>query len=222
MYPQFTSFHPYGYPSRLSQATLVESTTPIPPKPLSPFTNSGQTPFLHWRNYDIIGLDRNTALGFFNMLDRDIHVALTKRRSILSPTRPYQTVELRMDIIPYNETEADLYDYETAFFLRCGKAKEWSTCECKVLHEVVKRCLPRGCTTSSAPPKLGADINTDSLILIRSNSPLSGSQVDALFDAVQGAARDVGGSMCPVRDQQGQAVDPTKSKWSRFRKKMHI
>ncbi|WWD01583.1 hypothetical protein V866_008528 [Kwoniella sp. B9012] len=75
---------------------------------------------------------------------------------------------------------------------------------------------------SSAPAKLGVDINTDSLILIRSNSPLSGSQVDALFDAVQGAARDVGGAMCPVRDQQGQAVDPAESKWSRFRKKMHV
>ncbi|WWD01582.1 hypothetical protein V866_008527 [Kwoniella sp. B9012] len=148
MYPQFTSFDPYGYLSRPSQATLVEPSTPNLPKPFQQFTNSGQTPFLHWRNYDIIGLDRNTASVFFNTLDRDIHVAMTRRRFLLSSPQQYQTIELRMDIIPYNETEADLYDYETAFFLRCGKAKEWSSWERKVLHEVVEGCLPRGCTCS--------------------------------------------------------------------------
>ncbi|WVW83292.1 hypothetical protein I302_105311 [Kwoniella bestiolae CBS 10118] len=74
----------------------------------------------------------------------------------------------------------------------------------------------------SAPSKLGADANTDSLVLIRSNTPLSGGQVDDLFDSVQAAARDLGGSMCPVRDQHGQAVDPSQSKWSRFKRKMHI
>ncbi|WWC61286.1 uncharacterized protein I303_103867 [Kwoniella dejecticola CBS 10117] len=162
--------------------------------------------------------------------------------------RPYQVVELRMDIVPYDEDEADLYDHETAFFLRCGKAKEWDKWESGTLHRIQfvlylikankeaeflrafekhsKQGNPRMIVTfhpaSSAPAKLGADGATDSLIFVRSNTALSGGQVDDLFDAVQGAARDVGGAMCPVRDQHGQAVDPNQSKWSRFKKKMHI
>ncbi|WVW83291.1 hypothetical protein I302_105310 [Kwoniella bestiolae CBS 10118] len=81
MYPQFTTFHPYGYLPRPSQATLVEPTSP---KPFPRLTNSGQTPSLHWRNYHIIGLDRNSAPAFFTQLDKNIHIALTRRRSFFS------------------------------------------------------------------------------------------------------------------------------------------
>ncbi|WRT66967.1 uncharacterized protein IL334_003932 [Kwoniella shivajii] len=76
-------------------------------------------------------------------------------------------------------------------------------------------------SATSAPAKLGADPQTDALAVIKTNTPLSGAQVDDLFDAIQSAARDLGGSMCPVRDQRGQSVDPNQSKWSKFKKKLH-
>ncbi|WVQ77978.1 hypothetical protein IAT38_000059 [Cryptococcus sp. DSM 104549] len=53
---------------------------------------------------------------------------------------------------------------------------------------------------TSAPAKLGADSHTDVLLNVKSNSPLTAHQVDDMFDAVQAAVRDLGGSMCPVRD----------------------
>ncbi|WWC85324.1 uncharacterized protein L201_000186 [Kwoniella dendrophila CBS 6074] len=73
-----------------------------------------------------------------------------------------------------------------------------------------------------APAKLGADINTDSLIVVKSNYQLTPNQIDKLFESVQNASKDLGGSMCPVRDQTGQRVDPEQSKWAKFKRKMHM
>ncbi|WVQ77977.1 hypothetical protein IAT38_000058 [Cryptococcus sp. DSM 104549] len=114
----------------------------------SGFTNRDLPPFLHWRNYDIIGLDKNTAPAFFSTLDRQLHIVMNPPRS--SPL-PAQEIELRMDIIPfYSTTEADLYDYETAFFLRCGKVYEWSKKERHSLQSAVHDLLPTGCAYSFA------------------------------------------------------------------------